>query len=168
MDRATGSSDVEYVRAAWIFSSITPLVAGFLALAVVVAFAEGATSHSTGSPSLQYAAIAVAVAGTALVSGVTVLTSFVRAAELTPRGATFRIGTRRVAVRWEELVPPQGPFLLAMTFRYRRDGKVQERDTLVVTRRLARAILSYPSCPRFNLPEPIWASLRMRPPSRSQ
>jgi hypothetical protein len=123
------------------------------------------TSHSSVPPIDVVWPILIATASIVVVASLAVFFSFVRRVELSPADLTFAVRFRRVRVSWQDLVPPRQPFFITISFRYRRDGVVQENDGLAVSRPLARVILGHPSCPKFRLDSRIWSSLGMPAPA---
>jgi hypothetical protein len=90
---------------------------------------------------------------------------YVRAIEITSSEIVFAIGPQRVNVGWSSLVAPRGPFVMSINFRYRENGVIQETNTVPVTKEMARAILTSPSCPRFSMSTEIWKSLQLPTPT---
>lgn len=102
-----------------------------------------------------------------LVAGYVALTvhrTFVRAIQLSSNGVRFLIARRETFVPWADLLPPQAPLLIGITFGYREDGSGRSKGGLFVTGRQARAILAHPGCPSFPLPSKVWKSLGVSPP----
>jgi len=93
------------------------------------------------------------------VAYVSIFFVWVRSVELRGSGVTFVLGFRRVEVAWKDLVPPNAPYSIIVTFRYRRNGVVNTNDALAITKSQARAILTDSRCPSFSLDAKILQSL---------
>lgn len=157
---ASGTSNLdERIRSGWTVSTLAVVLTLVLALGIVAAVGRWATTHSPISTSGFGWTMLLTTVLIVAIASVTVFFSFVREVDLSSRRAVFHVGMRRVAVGWNDLVPPRAPCFITIVFWYRRDGVVQEKDALVLDRRLARAILQYQSCPRFDLDSKIWTSL---------
>jgi len=150
------------VRAGWMRSALVPLIGAVIIIGVLSTLLRAATTHSSPSLVASEWPLIVGVASVVAVASLTVFFSLVREVELSPTNIDFRVGFRTIRVAWVNLVPPRAPFFIGITFWYRRAGVVQESDGLVLTRRLARAILEHPSCPRFEMAGRIWSSLGLQ------
>ena len=147
----------EVMRAGWLRALwwwIIPL----MALGVVLVLVEYTFFPTTTS--ILFAGI---LEGLILATTVAVLGIFfiwVRSVDFSDSGLTFIIGFRKVEVSWHDLLPPTSPVIMGtIPFKYRRNGQVQTSDGLAVSKKLARAILADPRCPRFGLDSRIWKSL---------
>ncbi len=152
------------LRAHWIISEIRI----FLALASFCALVMTALYFLTPQPSIGFTLrwLTEATIGLIAIGMLAYLIAAVRWVEFSKDGVTFAVGLRNKKVAWHDLVPPDSPVSFGIRFRYKFNGKVQQSDTLPVTRELACAILSHPQCPHWEMDPKIWKSLRMKTPSK--
>jgi hypothetical protein len=85
--------------------------------------------------------------------------AIVREVRLFADRVEFVSGVLTTPVPWENLAAPLGPLRVVITFCYRPDGVTVSDRGFPVNRELARAILSYPACPRLDLNPKILRSL---------
>ena len=152
------------IRANWLLSPVAAVLFAMTLVGIGAAFAESATTHESTAASSPLWPIAIATGSIVVVACATVFFSFVRFVRLSRSGLEFEIGLKSIEVEWDDLVPPRAPYFITINFRYRSAGVIQERAPLTVTRRVARAILQDPRCPRFELDAKVWASLGLTPP----
>ena len=144
------------VRANWPVATLW-IVIPAIAIAVILDLVRMLTLHQSGIGGDE-----VILAGVILAAAVFELGFFfvsVREVRLTAEHAQFIVGFRRVVVPWTDLVPPSSPLRISINFFYRRDGETQDNDGLQVSNAQARALLTYPSSPRFELSDSILKSL---------
>ena len=153
------------VKADWMRTALVPI---FITVVAVGLFSTYLYTVSTGTSDGAFAAVwppLVATVGIVVVASSTIYFTSVREAEFTPTHATFLVGLRRIPVAWEDLTAPRAPAAIGITFGYRRDGITHEGDGLFMTRKIARALLEDPHCPKFSMDVKVWQSLGLTPPA---
>jgi hypothetical protein len=160
-----GPSDRRVIRVRWLRQPAVQLVVGSLAAGAMVLLYPSPNSLLIDLSGPYFWILPAGFTAIAIVVVFSFYFGYVRAVEVTASEIVFAIGAQRVNVAWSSLVPPRGPFVMSINFRYRENGVIQETKTLPVTREMARAILTSPSCPRFSISTEIWKSLQLPAPA---
>lgn len=95
----------------------------------------------------------------AFLIGLAVLDRLPRRIQVGPGGVEFRYLLSRVVLRWDQLATPTVVGKGFVAFRA-VTGARGVWGSLTVTAGQARAILSHPACPSFDLPDPVAAELQ--------
>lgn len=139
-----------------------------IVLGVVVSAIESDTAHSSVSPGISAAIYVLSAIALVVVFVVASYFAFVRKVALLDDRVAFTIGSRRIEVRWPDLLPPKSPYFLGMTLHYvPREGNPPDPG-LALTREQARTVLGSPRCPKFDLDGKIWESVGLKAPHREQ
>jgi hypothetical protein len=147
------------VGGGWIRPPIFGPVSMVLLVAVLVGYARWVTVPDSGPIGNLYEGLALAIASILVVLLVSTFFCFVRSVDLSDEVVEFAVGTRRLRIQWEDLVPPNSPYFLGINFRYKVGGEIQDRDALFLTRAQANAILGHPSCPPWKISLQVRESL---------
>jgi hypothetical protein len=152
MERANSTVVRRKYSQVFVFATFFVIVA----LAIEFLVVPRLTGRSSGSEMVNVVADTVIGYAFVLVGLQFVLVNRI---EITNDAIDFYRGTTKLSIKWPDLVAPNSPYLIGIVFRYKVQDKIQTSGGLNVDRGMARAILSDPRCPHFELDPKIRSSL---------
>jgi hypothetical protein len=171
----TSAGDVEGERGVAVARGSPGDASSFSLLVVILLIGSLATAavyvvFSGPGDALLQAGILEIAAGILVFVAVAMPLTWVRRVVLTRERVRFESRVASRVVRWSELGPPEHPLLLG-EIRFPVQAKDESGDgriEVALTRTQAVALLNHASCPRWDLPPAVAASLGISPALESR